>query len=107
MKNLECFSEVQLNVVNQFVKRAKARKLKPSRNSNAKHPFEAAHSIGPKMVGYLAMIGVKQWSDLEGVDGAELAMRINIETGKKTMNRLGEEALENLVAYAKLMTPSD
>ena len=67
----------------------------------AKHPFEEAHSIGPKMVKYLAMIGVNEFDDLNGLDAAQLAMRIDVELGGKYMNRLGVQALENLVSLAK------
>ncbi len=67
----------------------------------SKHPFEGAHSIGPKMVQYLSMIGVTDFDDLIDVEAEDLAMRIDVEFGRKTMNALGRRALENLVNFAK------
>ena len=59
-----------------------------------------AHSIGPKMIGYLEEIGIERLSDLRGADVGEIAMRIDIALGRKHMNRLGVAALENLIALA-------
>jgi predicted flap endonuclease-1-like 5' DNA nuclease len=60
-----------------------------------------AHSIGPKMIAYLEEIGIERLSDLAAADPEELAMRIDIALGRKHMNRLGVEALHNLVTLAK------
>lgn len=59
-----------------------------------------ARSIGPRMVAYLEEIGISRLSQLRGADPGELAMRIDIALGKRHMNRLGVEALSNLVALA-------
>jgi nucleotidyltransferase/DNA polymerase involved in DNA repair len=59
-----------------------------------------AHSIGPRMISYLEEIGIERLSDLRGADADELAMRIDIALGRKHMNRLGVEALRNLIALA-------
>ncbi|EHK57929.1 hypothetical protein [Allomesorhizobium alhagi] len=60
-----------------------------------------AHSIGPRMISYLEKIGVETLSELRGADPQELAMRIDIALGRKHMNRLGVEALRNLVELAE------
>ena len=60
-----------------------------------------AHSIGPKMIAYLEEIGIERLADLKGADAGEIAMRIDIVLGRKHMNRLGVEALENLIALAE------
>lgn len=54
------------------------------------------------MVQYLSMIGVTDFEDLIDVEAEELAMRIDVEFGRKTMNALGVQALENLVGFAKV-----
>lgn len=59
-----------------------------------------ARSIGPRMLGYLESIGIERLSDLKGADAHQIAMRIDIEIGRKHMNRLGIEALRNLIALA-------
>jgi nucleotidyltransferase/DNA polymerase involved in DNA repair len=59
-----------------------------------------AHSIGPRMIAYLEEIGIERLSDLRGADAETLAMRIDIALGRKHMNRLGVEALRNLVSLA-------
>ena len=60
-----------------------------------------AYSIGPRMISYLEEIGVETLSELRGADPQELAMRIDIALGRKQMNRLGVEALRNLVELAE------
>lgn len=60
-----------------------------------------ARSIGPRMIGYLEEIGIERLEDLAGADAAALAMRIDIALGRRHMNRLGIEALENLIALAE------
>lgn len=60
-----------------------------------------AHSIGPRIVDYLAEIGILRLSDLRGMDPAELAMRIDVALGRRHMNRQGVAALANLVALAE------
>lgn len=59
-----------------------------------------AHSIGPKMIGYLEEIGIEKLSDLAGADAEIIAMRIDIALGRKHMNRMGVEAIGNLIALA-------
>lgn len=59
-----------------------------------------AHSIGPKMIGYLEQIGIERLEDLAGADAEEIAFRINATLGWKHLNRLGVEALRNLVELA-------
>lgn len=59
-----------------------------------------ARSIGPRMVAYLEEIGISRLSQLRGADPGELAMRIDIALGRRHMNRMGVEALANLVALA-------
>lgn len=60
-----------------------------------------AHSIGPKMVSYLEEIGIERLSDLVGADAEEIAMRIDIALGRRHMNRMGVEAIRNLIALAE------
>jgi hypothetical protein len=60
-----------------------------------------AYSIGPRMISYLEEIGIERLADLRGADPLELAMRIDIALGRKHMNRLGVEALRNLVELAE------
>lgn len=58
-----------------------------------------AHSIGPKMIGYLEDIGIER-RDLKGADPHQLAMRIDISVGRKHLNSLGVAALRNLIELA-------
>jgi hypothetical protein len=60
-----------------------------------------AHSIGPRMIAYLEEIGIERLSQLKGADAETVAMRIDIALGRKHMNRLGVEALRNLIALAE------
>ncbi|GAA2831459.1 hypothetical protein EDC40_10440 [Aminobacter aminovorans] len=57
-----------------------------------------AHSIGPRMLGYLEEIGVERLADLKGADPLQIAMRIDIAGGR--MNSLGVAALRNLIELA-------
>lgn len=59
-----------------------------------------AHSIGPRMIGYLQEIGIARLADLRGADAEELAMRINIALGRRHINGAGIAALKNLVELA-------
>lgn len=59
-----------------------------------------AHSVGPRMIAYLEEIGIERLSDLRDADAGTLAMRIDIALGRKHMNRIGVEALRNLIALA-------
>ena len=59
-----------------------------------------AYSIGPRMIGYLEEIGIERLDDLKGADAEVLAMRIDVALGRRHMNRLGVEALRNLIALA-------
>lgn len=63
--------------------------------------MQRAHSIGPKMISYLAEIGIRRLGDLKNGDPDELAMRIDIALGRKHMNRMGVEALRNLIKLAE------
>lgn len=60
----------------------------------------AVRSIGPKMVGYLEMIGIESLGDLVGADPLQLALRINVELGRNHINRQGTAALSALVDAA-------
>lgn len=60
-----------------------------------------AHSIGPKMIAWLEEIGIERLADLKGADADEIAMRIDIALGRRHLNRLGVEALKNLIALAE------
>jgi nucleotidyltransferase/DNA polymerase involved in DNA repair len=59
-----------------------------------------AHSIGPRMIAYLEEIGVRRLDDLVDADADDLAMRIDIVLGARRLNRLGIEALQNLIELA-------
>ena len=59
-----------------------------------------AYSIGPRMIGYLEEIGIERLDDLKGADAEVLAMRIDVALGRRHMNRLGVEALRNLISLA-------
>ena len=59
-----------------------------------------AHSIGPRMIAWLEEIGIERLADLKGADAGEIAMRIDIVLGRRHLNRLGVEALQNLIALA-------
>jgi hypothetical protein len=59
-----------------------------------------AYSIGPRMIGYLEEIGIERLEDLAGADAEEVAMRIDVALGWKHINRLGIDALRNLIELA-------
>ena len=59
-----------------------------------------AYSIGPTMVAYLDQAGIRRLDDLVGADAEEIAMRIEIATGHKHLNKLGLAALRNLIELA-------
>lgn len=59
-----------------------------------------AHSIGPTMIRYLEEIGIERLADLRGADAEEIAMRMNIELGRRHINKLGVAALRNLIDLA-------
>lgn len=60
-----------------------------------------AHSIGPRMIAYLEEIGIERLDELKGEDAETLAMRIDVALGRKHMNRLGVDALRNLIELAE------
>jgi hypothetical protein len=60
----------------------------------------SAYSIGPTMIGYLDEAGITRLDDLVGADAGEIAMRIEIATGHKRLNKLGLAALRNLIELA-------
>jgi hypothetical protein len=59
-----------------------------------------AYSIGPKMIAYLQEAGIRRLEDLVGADPLEIAMRIDIASGRRRLNRLGIAALKNLIELA-------
>jgi hypothetical protein len=59
-----------------------------------------AYSIGPRIISYLEEIGIERLEDLVGADVREIAMRIDIARGSRRLNRLGIEALNNLIELA-------
>jgi nucleotidyltransferase/DNA polymerase involved in DNA repair len=59
-----------------------------------------ARSIGPAMIRYLEEIGIQRLSDLRGADADLVAIRINIAVGRRHINRMGVEALRNLIKHA-------
>lgn len=61
----------------------------------------AAHSIGPRMIAYLELIGIERLADLAGADPPTLALRINATLGRRHINEAGVEALRNLVRLAE------
>jgi hypothetical protein len=58
------------------------------------------HSIGPTMVEYIERIGVTSLAELKDEDPHELGLRIDDMLGVHRMNKLGIDALENLVQAA-------
>lgn len=60
-----------------------------------------AHSIGPKMLTWIEQAGYHSLSDFVGADADEVALRIEVETGNRRLNKLGIDALKNLIAYAE------
>ena len=60
-----------------------------------------AYSIGPTMVAYLDQAGIRRLDDLVGADAEEIAMRIEIATGHKHLNKWGIAALRNLIELAE------
>ncbi|MBO6903259.1 MAG: hypothetical protein JJ864_18125 [Rhizobiaceae bacterium] len=60
-----------------------------------------AHSIGPRMIAYLEEIGIETLAQLKGADADTLAMRIDVALGRKHINRLGIDALRNLIELAE------
>jgi nucleotidyltransferase/DNA polymerase involved in DNA repair len=63
-----------------------------------------ARSIGPRMVAYFEMIGIERLADFAGADADEITRRIDAAVGRKHMNRLGVEAIRNLIALADAET---
>jgi len=59
-----------------------------------------AYSIGPTMIAYLDEAGIARLDDLVGADAREIAMRIEIATGHKRLNKSGLAALRNLIELA-------
>lgn len=59
-----------------------------------------ARSIGPKMIEYLEHSGIQTFDELAARDAESLLLQIHVETGIR-LNRMGLEALANLVALAK------
>ena len=63
-----------------------------------------AHSIGPRMLVYFEMIGMERLDDFADAEAEEVAARIDAAIGRKHMNRLGVDAIRNLIALAKAET---
>jgi hypothetical protein len=59
-----------------------------------------AYSIGPRMLHYLEAAGIERLDDLAGADPGEIVMRIDIASGRRPLNRLGREAVRNLIELA-------
>lgn len=53
------------------------------------------------MVSYLERIGIESLADLANADARDLALRINVELGKRHINAMGVRALENLIQHAR------
>ena len=73
-------------------------------DGDEKRKMLRAHSIGPRMIGYFEEIGIERLSDFAGADAGEIAMRIDVALGRKHINRLGLEAISNLIALAEAET---
>ena len=59
-----------------------------------------AYSIGPKMIAYLGEAGITRLEELVGADPLEIAMRIDVASGRRRLNKLGIAALKNLIELA-------
>jgi hypothetical protein len=60
-----------------------------------------SHSIGPRMIAYFDEIGIEKLADFVGADAEEIAMRIDVALGRRHLNRLGLEAIRNVIALAE------
>lgn len=60
-----------------------------------------AHSIGPRMIAYFEQIGIEKLADFVGADAEEVAKRINAALRRKHLNRLGVDAIRNVIALAE------
>ena len=58
-------------------------------------------SNGEKMLLYYEAIGMKSLRDFANADANEIAMRIDIHLGGKHINRLGLQAIQNVIDAAK------
>ena len=58
-----------------------------------------AFSIGPKMVALIEQAGINYLAELENCRAQDIAFRIEAETGTH-LNKLGVDALSNLIALA-------
>ena len=59
-----------------------------------------AYSIGPRMIAYIEEAGITRLEDLAGVAAEQIAMRIDIVSGRPPLNRLGIQAIRNLIELA-------
>ena len=59
-----------------------------------------AYSIGPKMIAYLGEAGITRLEELVGAEPLEIAMRIDVASGRRRLNSLGIAALRNLIELA-------
>jgi hypothetical protein len=78
----------------------RAQMVPPMIGETERRKMVQAYSIGPRMIAYLEEIGIERLSDLGGADAEEIAFRIDVALNRKHMNRLGLEALRNLIEPA-------
>jgi hypothetical protein len=60
----------------------------------------AVFSNGAKMLSYYEAIGMEFLRDFKGGDAAEIAFRIDIYLGGRRMNKLGVQAIQNVIDVA-------
>ncbi|MDI7864267.1 hypothetical protein MRS76_20215 [Rhizobiaceae bacterium n13] len=64
----------------------------------------SAHSIGPRMIGYLEIIGIERLADLKGQNAGEIGFRINAALGRDHITCQGLRALKSLIDHAEQQT---
>jgi len=67
---------------------------------NERQKILSVFSNGKKMLCYYEAIGMNRLSDFRGGDANEIAMRINIYLGGNHMNKLGVQAIQNVIDIA-------
>ena len=60
-----------------------------------------AHSIGPRMIAYLELIGIERLADLKEQDASDIGFRINALLGRNHINCQGLRALKSLIDLAE------
>ncbi len=58
------------------------------------------YSNGAKMLSYYEAIGMRSLRDFKNADAEEIATRINIYLGRKHINSLGVQAIQNVINQA-------